>query len=496
MKVDVVIADDSFAHLRRHLFQADQDEHAAIALAGMHQAGSKTRLLVRELHLVPPESFPPGRYGYRQIAPRFIAEMAARAADEELSFLSFHSHPGACRSVSLSGDDRAAHARLFPHLVDLTRGQPVVGIAMGSESADGEVWMPHRDSLPLDAVRVVGASLLELRSRPHPAELDDAPRYDRQARMFGSAGQEVLSRMTVAVIGAGGGGSMLVEQLAHLGVGAITVVDYDTVKAINLSRIVGSTTADVGRKKVEVLGRLVRSVNPDCTYRPIDGDVTDLPVASAVLESDFIFLATDTITSRLVFNAIAHRYLIPGIQIGAKVEVGPKGEINQIYVAVRPVFPRHGCLQCNSLIDPMRLQAESRTDEEQRAQNYIDEPEVIDPSVVSLNGIAASHAVNTMLFAATGLADSALLDHKLILPSSGELLSVQSRKDSSCAFCGSHRESHFARGGPAELLPVRRQSERSAPSDGVSDRRRVGASRFGRLSRFLRRRKNTSTPVA
>jgi hypothetical protein len=113
---------------------------------------------------------------------------------------------------------------------------------------------------------------------------------------------------------------------------------------------------------------------------------------------------------------------------------------------------------------------------------------VIDPAVVSLNGIAASHAVNTMLFAATGLADPALLDHKFILPTSGELLSLQPRKDSSCAFCGTHGESHFARGGPADVLPVRRRSERSAPSDGVGDRRRVGASRFARLSRFLRRR--------
>jgi molybdopterin/thiamine biosynthesis adenylyltransferase len=301
--------------------------------------------------------------------------------------------------------------------------------------------------------------------------------------------------LEVAVIGAGGGGSMIVEQLAHLGVGAITVVDYDTVEAVNLSRVVGSTTADVGRKKVDVLTRLVRAVDPDCEYQPFDGNITDLAIAAAVLESDFIFLATDTITSRLVFNAIVHRYLIPGIQIGARVEVGTDGEVDQIYVAVRPVFPSHGCLQCNSLIDPLRLQAESRTDEERRAQNYINEPEVIDPAVVSLNGIAASHAVNTMLFAATGLADPALLDHKLIFPSSGELMSVQPRTDSSCAFCGSHRESHYARGGPAELLPVRRPSDRSTSPDGVFEWRRIGTSRFAPLTHFLRRRTNRRTPL-
>jgi molybdopterin/thiamine biosynthesis adenylyltransferase len=457
--------------------------------------GSRRRLLVRELHLVPRDAFTPGRYGYRQITPRYIAEMASRAADEELAFVSLHSHPGARHSVSLSGDDLAAHARLFPHLLDLTGGQPVVGIAMGLESAAGEVWSRELHPFALRGLRVVGTTLRELHSRPSQATSVRSLRYDRQARMFGAAGQEILAGMSVAVIGAGGGGSMLVEQLAHLGVGALTVVDYDVVKPVNLSRIVGSTAADVGRKKVDVLARLVRTINPDCEYRATDGDIADLAVAKAVLDRDFIFLATDTITSRLVFNAIVHRYLIPGIQIGAKVEL-KDGSIDQIYVAVRPVFPDRGCLQCNSLIDPMRLQAESRTDEEERAQNYIDEPEVIDPAVVSLNGIAASHAVNTMLFAATGLGASGLLDHKLILAASGDSMTVQARRDPSCAFCGDAASSNFARGGPAELLPVRRQPRGLASEHAAADGHVFGSRVLQRLKRVLRRQPDReSTPT-
>jgi molybdopterin/thiamine biosynthesis adenylyltransferase len=484
VSVEVVITEELFGQLQRHLFQADEDEHAAIALAGAHEVGSRTRLLVRELHPVPRDSFTPGRYGYRQITPRYIAEMALRAADEELAFVSLHSHPGARHSVSLSGDDRAAHARLFPHLLDLIDGRPVVGIAMGLESAAGEVWSRELDPFALHGLRVVGTTLRELRSRPSQATSVRSSRYDRQARMFGAAGQEILADMNVAVIGAGGGGSMLVEQLAHLGVEALTVVDHDIVKPVNLSRIVGSTAADVGRKKVDVLARLVRTINPDCEYRAIDGDIADLWVAEAVLDCDVIFLATDTITSRLVFNAIVHRYLIPGIQIGAKVEL-KDGSVDQIYVAVRPVFPDRGCLQCNSLIDPMRLQAESRTDEEERAQNYIDEPEVIDPAVVSLNGIAASHAVNTMLFAATGLGASGLLDHKLILATSGDSMTVQARRDPSCAFCSDAASSNFARGGPAELLPVRRQTAGPASTDGDAQRQTFATRALRGLKRLL-----------
>jgi molybdopterin/thiamine biosynthesis adenylyltransferase len=257
------------------------------------------------------------------------------------------------------------------------------------------------------------------------------------------------------VIGAGGGGSILVEQLAHLGVGALTVVDFDVVRDVNLSRIVGATPADIGVKKIAVAERLVRRVDDSIAFYGIDGDIADLAVAKRLLETDFLFLATDTITSRLVFNAIVHRYLIPGVQIGAKVDVMADGRIGQVYVAVRPVLPDAGCLECHSLIDPMRLQEEARTDEETVAQNYLNEPEIIDPSVISLNGIAASHAVSTMLFSATCLATEQLLVHRLYLPLEGQALGVAPRRQPDCSFCSRTDASSYALGDPSSRLPCR-----------------------------------------
>ena len=271
---------------------------------------------------------------------------------------------------------------------------------------------------------------------------------------------------------------MLVEQLAHLGVGEITVIDFDEVKAINLSRIVGASPGDVGVKKVAVLARLVQEIDPSIRLNAIDGDIVDLSTAERLLDTDFIFLATDTITSRLVFNAIVHRFLIPGVQIGAKVDVAVGGEISQVYVAVRPVSPSRGCLHCNSLIDPMRLQQEARSDEERAAQNYLNEPDVVDPSVISLNGVAASSAVNVMLFAATGLADESLWDHRLFLPRGGDVLTVRTKKDPDCPFCSTSPSAIYGRGDPASALPCRR-------SQGAAQQ--TASAREGRWKRRVRR---------
>lgn len=457
MSMELWIADDIFARLHAHLFQPDGDEHAAVVLAGVHRGERRTRLLARELHLVSAEDFPSGQHGYRQTAARFVAERASRAGEMGLAYVALHSHPGAGRHVGLSGDDLASHQRLYPHLLDLTRGAPVVGAALGQSSATGEVWTRGRSPMPLDALQVVGTHLRRLTDRPRSPQFGSDARFDRQARLFGEAGQTLLRDMHVSVVGAGGGGSMLVEQLAHLGVGRLTVIDYDVVKDVNLSRIVGATSRDAraATKKVDVMERLVRRIDDSIEFEGVDGDIADLPVAERLLECDFMFLATDTVTSRLVFNAIVHQYLIPGIQIGAKIELAKDGSVDQVYLAVRPVLPSRGCFQCNSLIDPMRLQEEARTDEERVAQNYLDEPEVIDPSVVTLNGITASHAANAMLFSLTGLAEPELLNHHLFFPSRGEVLSVQPQKDPTCPVCSQGEGSLYALGDPSSRLPCR-----------------------------------------
>ena len=455
MNHELILDEDLHARLLDHLFQDDFDEHAAVVLAGQAHLPDKTRLLGRELLLVPHDSFTPGRHGYRQIEPRFVAEASSMAAETGLTYVSLHSHPSADRRVSLSGDDREAHKRLFPHLHDIT-GAPVTGIALGRRSAAGEVWVGNQPA-PLSAVRIVGHNLAILTDRP-PASGSIEARFDRQARLFGAAGQELLNKLHVGVIGAGGGGSILVQQLTHLGIGHLTVVDYDIVKDVNLSRIVGATAADIGTKKIDVLQRLTQSTAPGCAFTGVDGDIADASVAEQLLACEFLFLATDTITSRLVFNSIVHRYLIPGIQIGAKVDIEADGSIGHVYVAVRPVMPTLGCLQCNSLVDPVRLQIENQTEEERVAQNYVGEPEVIDPSVITLNGIAASHASTVMLFALTGLAERSLLHHRLFFTTDGEVFPVLPKKIPDCVFCGSGSKSMYARGGPVTNLPVRRQT--------------------------------------
>jgi molybdopterin/thiamine biosynthesis adenylyltransferase len=302
--------------------------------------------------------------------------------------------------------------------------------------------------------------------------------------MFGAVGQELLSEMSAAIIGLGGGGSIVAEHMAHLGLGEIVAVDFDRVENHNLSRIVGASRRDAlrHRKKVKVAQRLAHRVSPSTNFVAIDGDIADPDVAAVVSGCDFIFLCTDTISSRLVANSIAQAYLIPMVQIGAKVD-RPNDEISSVYVAVRPSLPRQGCLDCAGMIDPAALQREGATDEERAAQNYLDLPDVIDPSVITLNAVAASAATNLMLMYAVGMGQPGHLSHRLLDARSGSWLSLVERRDSKCLWCGTGNASRFARGDRARL-PVRILAGNA--SSGSS----------GRLERFRHRVHRVSDAMA
>jgi ThiF family len=473
-----------YARLTKHLFQADRDEHGALMLAGeRHTSDGGLVLCVREVHLLDEEEFPPGEYGYRQLAASALARVGNRAADEGLALVSAHSHPGSGDRTGLSHDDLAAHERIFGHLLDITAANSVCGVAFGELSAAGEVWKRDGSRVALDQVRVVGANIEILRDTPSLfTETTDA-RFDRQVRLFGDAGQARLRELHAAVVGGGGGGSILVEQLAHLGVGRITVVDPDVVKIHNLSRIMGATDADARArvKKVAVAARTARQIDPKVMVNPIDGDIAYADVAEQLLDCDFIFLATDTVTARLVANAIAQSFLIPLVQIGAKVELRSSGEIEQIYTAVRPVLPRRGCLFCAGLVDPVALQREATSPEEHDNQNYLGESEIIDPSVTTLNAAAAAGALNVFLMAVTRQATEDLAEHRITLTREGTSLATRVPRLEACRWCGENSASRYAR-ADVSRLPCRPGRGPSIPARRSFFRRMLGP-----LMRWARR---------
>jgi molybdopterin-synthase adenylyltransferase len=93
-------------------------------------------------------------------------------------------------------------------------------------------------------------------------------RYQRNRQAISVADQLTLFRSRVAVIGCGGLGGYVIEELARLGVGTIVAVDPDIFEEHNLNRQILSTPATLGRPKVDAAAARVAEINPAVTLLP------------------------------------------------------------------------------------------------------------------------------------------------------------------------------------------------------------------------------------
>jgi molybdopterin/thiamine biosynthesis adenylyltransferase len=470
---------EMMSELEAHLFPGDGDEHGAVIGASVVATPRGVRLLARRLYLARDgEDYLPGQRGYRMLNASFVRKCVLACEAEGLAYLAVHCHRGEYE-VGFSSDDLASHERGYPALLDILDGSPVGALVFARSAVAGDIWLPDRTRVTLDHLEVTGRPIRRLYPGPLPLPSQADERYDRQARLFGDRGQALLAKQKVGVIGAGGAGSLIVEYLAHLGVGHLVVIDPDRIEPSNLPRVTGSRRRDIhplltnpmmprrirafGEKhrtpKVVIAERVAKLAQPTITFDGIHSDVTYKEVADRLVDCDYLFLAADTAQTRLLFNALVHQYLIPGVQVGAKVQVeASSGKLLDLFSVVRPIIPGQGCLWCNGLISPARLQEEATSPEQLRRQRYIAEEGVHAPSVITMNAIAVAHATNDYLMTVTGLLSPSDLRWLKFFPQDNQVAIEVPRRDTDCPECSS--KGRLGR-GTNKSLPVRHSGERS-----------------------------------
>lgn len=131
-------------------------------------------------------------------------------------------------------------------------------------------------------------------------------RFSRTEMLLGSDAMDKLRNARVAVFGLGGVGGYIVEALARSGVGALDIIDNDTVSITNLNRQIVAVEGTVGMPKTEAAKMRIMQINPDCKvtayntfYMPENSSDFDFT------KYDYIADAIDTVTAKieLVMNA-------------------------------------------------------------------------------------------------------------------------------------------------------------------------------------------------
>ena len=122
-------------------------------------------------------------------------------------------------------------------------------------------------------------------------------RFERTQMLFGADAMQKLAASRVAVFGAGGVGGYVIEALARSGLGAIDIIDHDTVSESNINRQILASDKTVGRYKADVAKQRVAFINPDCRVNAVK--LFYLPDTQSEIDFsrfDYVVDAIDTVT--------------------------------------------------------------------------------------------------------------------------------------------------------------------------------------------------------
>jgi len=369
-------------------FLLDERKVESCAIAFTRPAAAN--LVIERVEAAPLDAYAARSTVEAVLRPEFVLDVVNRARLQGLGCVFAHSHPHEIGRPRFSAHDDAGERRLDPFLRGRAAAVPHVALVAGPKGLSAR----RLGSVDPVIVREVGSKLMTLFD-PSVAE-DAQTRHDRQIRAFGLDGQARIAGLHVGVVGAGGTGSVTIQQLAHIGVKAFTIVDFDSIDETSLNRLVGAGGADVDAPKVEIARRSIARINPDAAVVVVRGDVTEAAVAAALLDCDIIFLCTDSHASRAIVSQIAYQYLIPTIDMGVSLSVRD-GRLAYITGRVQLLAPGQPCLHCMGWLDTEQIRREMLTPEARAADPYIPGVHEPQPSVISLNSTMASLAVTMFI---------------------------------------------------------------------------------------------------
>ena len=140
------------------------------------------------------------------------------------------------------------------------------------------------------------------------------------------------------------------SSFVRLGVRSLVLLDDDKVVASNLTRLYGSTPAEVGEPKVDAVSDHLLRIAPDLKVETHQARVTDEAAARSLTGCDVVFGCTDDNAGRLVLSRLSSLYLVPLVDCGVLIS-SSDGAIQSIYGHVTVQVPGSACLVCRGRVD-------------------------------------------------------------------------------------------------------------------------------------------------
>ena len=413
MEIQIVMPDKMNNEMHEKLFPPGNDsEQFAFIIAGLSKHRNGYNLLCR-MFIHADESCLINQSGVSVVPdPRFVQYAYNIVKGCKCVLITVHTHPFSNENVCFSGIDDRSEEDSFPKEVELLGMGPHASIVFGRNSVDAR-WYDSktRQIKPIKAIKIIGETgiktLTPTSQRTNYPDETINEIHDRQVLAFGKAGQKLIQKIKVGIVGCGGLGSILFILLVRLGVRNFVLIDDDIVENTNLNRLAGSRLIDVKNKtpKVEMLGNYGREINDEINTDLIAESVFSSKAKYALKSCDYIFGGVDTHSPRVLLNSISSQHMIPYFDCGTGIQATQDHNIEHAGGQIRTVIPGLGCLKCIKGINLDTAKMELLPEEQRQfviERGYIAGEDEHAPSVASLNGVIANLAVTEFMGYVTG----------------------------------------------------------------------------------------------
>ena len=379
-------------------------ETAGVLLCSVFETpNGNQRLLARRIYWVDENSYIQRDQDSMIISSDGYIHALGEAEKIGATCLWVHTHPGHGALPIQSEHDHIVDRQLA-ELFRIRTNSPFYGALIFSPRDGGVTFTGFLE--PEDEERMDIGRLWQVgdRWRLTHAHSDVAPgiqaMFDRNIRALGPEIQSTLGDLHVGIVGCGGTGSSVGEQLVRLGVRHFTLIDPDTISESNTTRVYGSNPSNVGSLKAETLSRHLQQIAPNALVESVIGMITTENVAKKLTNCDVIFGCTDDNAGRLILSRLAIFFLIPIIDCGVLLSSNDTGILTGIDGRVTTIVPDQACLVCRGRIDLARAASELLTPDERLRridEGYAPALGRTEPAVVAFTTMVASVAVGELL---------------------------------------------------------------------------------------------------
>lgn len=338
-----------------------------------------------------------------RIGSEAITAAMSRTVSRGVGQVHVHSH-GGCGLPNPSTDDYRELPPLACSLRNVDAKQAQGWAILSSDNVTPFINLPgSRDDATGVPVSIIGCpTTISQQSRPNCGIIRSllqrvvgqrTSRYSRQS-FLGRGADTILSHAEIGIVGLGGGGSHVAQQLAHLGAATFILCDQDRITETNLNRTVGATGVDVilGRYKTDIAKRVIRRLNP--TAQVVNHRDRWETATEELMRCDLIVGCLDTFAGRRDLEAFCRRHLIPYIDVG--MDVQKARDRYEIVGQVILSMPGQPCMRCMGFLNDRVLAEEARLYGAAGGR----------PQVVWSNGVLCSAAVGIVVDLLTGWSKS------------------------------------------------------------------------------------------